>query len=87
MAASIGDPAGAGRIGGQIAQGVRGQIGVTGSEHRPNLHHEAVVIGQITDRTREGTRAQVWRKVSRPDDRLGFEKHCGAYDSGDRAQH
>ena len=57
-----------------------------GGEHRPDLHHQAVVVGEVGDLAGVVARAEVRRQVGRPDDRLGLEQHGGCGDPGDRPQ-
>ena len=75
VAAGVGDPgAGAGRRR-QRSEGLPGQDRVAGREHRPGLHHEAVVVGEVADPSGVAAGAEVLHQVARPHDRLGLERH------------
>ena len=86
VAAQVGDPGARGRRRRQGPQRVRRQPRVAGGQHRPDLHHEAVVVGEVADLAVVLTLPEVVHQVVRPDDRLGLERDCGAGDPGHRAQ-
>ena len=70
----------------QRAERVPGQDRVAGREHRPDLHHQAVVVGEVADPAGVPAGAEVLHQVARPDDRLGLERHRGRRDPGQRVQ-
>ena len=49
VAARVGDPGGRRRRGRQLLQRAGGEPRVAAGEHRPDLHHQAVVVGQVAD--------------------------------------
>ena len=55
-------------------------------EHRPDLHHQAVVVGQLADLAVVLALAQVVHQPRRRDDRLRLENRCRAGDPGQRVQ-
>ncbi len=86
VAAHVGDPGAGRRRARERGQGVAGQHGAAGGQHRPDLHHEAVVVGQFADPTGVTTRAEVADEVAWPDDRLGLEERRRGGKPGHRAQ-
>ena len=86
VAADVGDPGCRRRRLRQPLEGVRREAGVARGEHRPDLHHQPVVVGEVADPARVLTHAEVGRQLRRADDRLGLEQDRGGRDPGDRAE-
>ena len=73
-------------VGGSAAQRVPREDRVAGREHRPDLHHQAVVVGEVAHPAGVPTGAEILHEVARADDRLGLERHRGRRDPGQRVQ-
>ena len=87
VTAQIGDPGAGGRGRRQRGERRAGKHGASGGEHRPDLDHQAVVIGQIADPAGVLAETQVLHEVARPDNRLGLEGERGRRDPGNSPQH
>ena len=86
VAAEVGDPRRRRRRLREVLEGEAGQADLAGGEHRPDLDHQAVVVGEVGDLAGVRAGAEVRREVGRPDDRLGLEQHRRRGDAGHRAQ-
>ena len=86
VAADVGDPGGGAGLGREAAQCLRGEAGVAGGEHGPDLHHQGVVVGDFADLAVVRPAAEILDQLVRRDDRLGLEDHCRASDPGDGVQ-
>ena len=86
VAADVGDPGSGGRNRVEPLQRLGGQPDVAGGQHRPDLHHQSVVVGEVADLAVMTTLAEVLHQVARSHDRLRLEDRGGAGQSGHRAQ-
>ncbi len=87
VAAHVRDPGARGRRGRQRGERLPGEHGVAGGEHRPDLHHEAVVVGEVADPAGVAAESEVLHQVPGADDRLRLERERGGRDPGHRPQH
>ncbi len=87
VAAQVGQPRRRRGLGRQRAERVRRQPNVLRGEHRPDVHHEAVVVGEVADLAAVGAGAEVGQQLGRGHDRLGLERDRGARDPGHGPQH
>jgi hypothetical protein len=86
VAARVGDPRGRRRRLWQPLEGVGRQAHVPRGEHRPDLHHQAVVVGEVAHPAGVLPDPEVGRQVRRGDDRLRLEEDRGRGDARHRAQ-
>ena len=83
VAAQVGGPGGAAEDGGEVGgEHVLGQRGLAGGEAGPELHHQAVVVGEVALAPLVAAGAQIGDEVGRPDDRLRLEDDRGRGDAG-----
>ena len=69
------------------AERVHGETNVAAGQHRPDLHHEGVVIGEVTDLAVVACpRPRYWTRSFGRDDRLGLEQDGRAGDADQCAQ-
>ena len=73
VAAEVGGPRCRGRLGWESVESVDEQAHVLGGESRPDLHHEAVVVGQVGDVAGVLADTEVVHDILGTDDRLGLE--------------
>jgi hypothetical protein len=86
VAADVRRPRRRGGLAREAAQARGGEPGVAGGQRRPELHHEAVVVGEVAHLAGVGADAEVGHELRRADDRLGLEDQRRRGDAGDRAQ-
>ncbi len=86
VAAHVGDPGAGRRRGRQRRECLAREHDVSRGEHRPDLHHQAVVVRQVADPSGMRARSEVLDQVARAHDRLGLERHGGGSDPGHGVQ-
>lgn len=85
VAAQVGHPGSGAGCDRQAAERLCRQSDVAGGQHRPDLHHQRVVIGNVADLAGMVALAQVVHQIRRTDDGLGLESQCRAGDPGQRS--
>ena len=65
-----------GGVGGSDPSACFAQIGPSCRQHRPHLHHQAVVVGDVGHAAGVPSDSQIRQQISRSHDCFGLEQHC-----------